>query len=218
MAQVIRRDIITLTCEFLETWLHQILYRCELYPKAIFKQQKKFQMPVYIALHPEVRDYIANFVQSCQPLLEKVLVVGDVKFIALTVLQDADTPTEKFVLEIRSLLHSVDIPVDVILESGSTFTLADLEQHLRACLLKMVTYQPSNKLDTEDRTFFLSVEKIHGGLPQQVKDNGVAIDWIPAETRCHWKTIKPLKSVELDLLGFNTFVMEASRKGKERCP
>lgn len=55
-----------------ETWLHQILYKCELYPKAVFKQQKKFEVPVYIALHPEVYDYIANFVQSCQPSLEKV--------------------------------------------------------------------------------------------------------------------------------------------------
>ncbi|KAI8644287.1 DNA-binding protein [Parasitella parasitica] len=213
MAQVIRRDIITLTCEFLETWLHQILYQCELYPKAIFKQQKKFQVPVYIAFHPEVHDYVANFVRSCQPLLEK----GDVKFIALTVLQDTDMPTEKFVLEIRSLLHKVDIPADVILESGSTFTLADLEQQLRACLVKLITYQ-SKKLDNQDKTFSLSVEKIEGGLPQQSQDNDTAVDWIPADTHHHWKTIKPLKSVELDLLGFNTFVMEASRKGKERCP
>ncbi|CAO3654883.1 unnamed protein product [Mucor fragilis] len=216
---MIRKDIITLTCEFLETWLHQLLYKCELYPKAIFKQQKKFQMPVHIALHPQVHAYIADFVQSCQPLLEK----GDVRFIALTVMEDANTPVEKFVLEIRSLLHDANIPADAILQSESSFTLADLEQHLRACLIKLNTYpQFPNKQTTVDttRTFSLSIEKMQNGHPhQQLQNNNSSrMDWVPAETHYNWKTIKPLKSVELDLIRFNTFVMEASRKGKERCP
>ncbi|EPB83970.1 hypothetical protein HMPREF1544_09241 [Mucor circinelloides 1006PhL] len=212
---MIRKDIITLTCEFLETWLHQLLYKCELYPKAVFKQQKKFQVPVYIALHPQVHAYIANFVQSCQPLLEK----GDVKFIALTVMENADMPVEKFVLEIRSLLHDTNIPVNDILQSESSFTLADLEQHLRACLIKLNTYQFPNKPASENKTFSLSIEKMQGGHPhQQVKNSNGLMDWVPAETQYRWKSIKPLKSVELDLIRFNTFVMEASRKGKERCP
>ncbi|GAN02488.1 hypothetical protein MAM1_0023d01932 [Mucor ambiguus] len=171
---MIRKDIITLTCEFLETWLHQLLYRCELYPKAIFKQQKKFQMPVYIALHPQVQAYVADFVQSCQPLLEN----GDVRFIALTVMEDAERPVEKFVLEIRSLLHDTNIPADAILESESSFTLTDLEQYLRACLIKLNTYQFQNK-QTASRTFSLSIEKIQGGHPhQQLKNsNERSMDW-----------------------------------------
>ncbi|KAK4515216.1 oxidation resistance protein 1 [Mucor velutinosus] len=213
---MIRKDIITLTYEFLETWLHQLLYKCELYPKAVFKQQKKFQVPVYIALHPQVHAYIADFVQACQPLLE----TGNVRFIALTVMEDADRPLEKFVLEIRSLLHNTNIPADTVLQSESSFTLADLEQYLRACLIKLNTYQFPNKQTTSDtRTFILSIEKIQGGYPhQQLKSNDGSMDWVPAETSYRWKNIKPLKSVELDLIRFNTFVMEASRKGKERCP
>ncbi|KAL9546378.1 hypothetical protein MBANPS3_006695 [Mucor bainieri] len=139
-------------------------------------------------------------------------------------MEDADRPLEKFVLEIRSLLHDANIPADAILQSESSFTLADLEQHLRACLIKLNTYQFENKHTTSTpettRTFSLSIEKIQGGHPRQhlKNSNEISMDWVPAETNYKWKSIKPLKSVELDLIRFNTFVMEASRKGKERCP
>jgi hypothetical protein len=126
---------------------------------------------------------------------------GDIRYISLTVLEDTDIPVEKFVLEIRSILQSVSgIPSDVILESESTCTLADLQQYLRACLIKLNSYR-FNKLNTENRTFSLSIEKIEGGLPKQSKENvDNYIDWIPADTHYNWKAIKPLKSVELDLL------------------
>lgn len=123
------------------------------------------------------------------------------KFIALTVMENADMPVEKFVLEIRSLLHDTNIPVEDILQSESSFTLADLEQHLRACLIKLNTYQFPNKPTSENKTFSLSIEKMEGGHPhQQVKNSNGLMDWVPAETQYRWKSIKPLKSVELDLI------------------
>lgn len=127
------------------------------------------------------------------------------RFIALTVMEDVDRPVEKFVLEIRSLLHDANIPADAILQSESSFTLADLEQYLRACLIKLNTYQFSNKHSTtlsDTRTFSLSIEKIQGGHPhQQLKQSkDRSMDWVPAETKYNWKNIKPLKSVELDLI------------------
>lgn len=119
-------------------------------------------------------------------------------------MEDADIPVEKFVLEIRSMLQNVSgIPLDVILESESTCTLADLEQYLRACLIKLNSYN-FKKVNTENKTFALSIEKMEGGLPQQPKENvDNYIDWIPADTHYNWKAIKPLKSVELDLLRVN---------------
>lgn len=55
-----------------ETWLHQILYQRNIYPRSIFERQKKFEIPVHIAIHPDVQAYISNFVQTCFPLMEKV--------------------------------------------------------------------------------------------------------------------------------------------------
>ncbi|KAI8094493.1 DNA-binding protein [Thamnidium elegans] len=88
--------IVGLTCEFLETWFHQILYIRNLYPRSIFEKQKKFQVPVYIATHPGVQEYISNFVQACYSLIAK----DDIRFICLTILQQ-DEAVEKFVFEIN---------------------------------------------------------------------------------------------------------------------
>jgi len=135
-------------------------------------------------------------------------------------LEEANKPVQKFVLEIRSLLHDASIPADAILQSESSFTLADLEQHLRACLIKLNTYQQfsNNKQQqatTADttRTFSLSVEKMLNGHPhQQLKHNSSSnMDWVPAETHYNWKTIKPLKSVELDLIRVSGSASRLSR-------
>ncbi|KAI8047967.1 DNA-binding protein [Gilbertella persicaria] len=210
---VIRKDIIDLTCEFLETWFHQILYKRNIYPRAIFETQKKFQVPVKVATHPDVQEYIASFVQSCHPLLEK----GLVKFISLTVLKDDNVAEEKFVFEINSILNTVDIPLEILQESESIYTMGDLEQHLRACLIKLGSVVQEST--DNDRRFALSIETVQDGYPQQG-----TIDWIPAGENHHpWAKLIPLKSAPMDLFRFNTFVMEASnnnsnRKGKERCP
>ena len=58
-----------------ETWFHQILYQRQLYPPSIFELKKKFDIPVHIAEHPGVQQYLAQFISSCFPLLEKVTTV-----------------------------------------------------------------------------------------------------------------------------------------------
>ncbi|RCH94113.1 hypothetical protein CU097_010362 [Rhizopus azygosporus] len=42
-------------------------------------------------------------------------------------------------------------------------------------------------------------------------------DWIPAEVDATSKRIIPIKSASMDIFQFNTFIMENSIKGKERC-
>lgn len=149
------------------------------------------------------------------------------KFIALTVIENNE-PIEKFVFEINSYLKNLDIPLDMILESESIYALADLEHHLRACLVKMnacpprpssssTTPSPNSessssepKLQSSDITFQLSIEKNQDGYPERSKsskkDKHKEIDWIPAEITFGWKNIIPLKSVSMDLfhvsLGF----------------
>lgn len=212
-----RKDIVNLTCEFLETWFHQILYQREIYPRSIFELYKKFGIPVRIAEAPQVRDYLATFVKTCYPFFEK----GDIKFVSLTIIENGE-PVEKFVFEINSYLRNaeVQLPEDLILESESIYTLADLEQHFRACLIKINACEPRPNAATNtdvERTFSLSIEKIEEGYPEKNKEED--IDWIPAEITYNWRNIVPLKSVPMDLFRINTFIMQTtSRKGKERCP
>ncbi|KAI7894566.1 uncharacterized protein EV154DRAFT_80832 [Mucor mucedo] len=137
---------------------------------------------------------------------------GDIKFISLTIIENKES-VEKFVFEMNSYLKSTEIPLDLMLETESVLTLADLEQHLRACLIKVNTCKP--RVKPKEITFNLSIEKNSDGYPNS---NQNSIEWMPAEISFHWKQIVPLKSVPMDLFRFNTFIMESSKKGKERCP
>ncbi|KAI7899999.1 DNA-binding protein [Cokeromyces recurvatus] len=210
-------DIIDLTCEFLETWLHQILYQCELYPKTIFKLQKKFEVPVHIAVHPDVQNYLSLFIQSCHSQLEK----GDVKSISLNLIEengDSKAIVEKFVFEINStaLKQSTSLPLNTLLKSESTYSIEDIEQYLRTCLIKIRTYESSSVIKKEPRTFSLSIERFEGGYPDLDRNT----DWVPEDNlEQNWKHLVPLKTVSIDLFRFNIYVKVASsRKGKERCP
>ncbi|KAI9346370.1 hypothetical protein BD770DRAFT_181154 [Pilaira anomala] len=135
-------------------------------------------------MHPDVQAYISNFVQACYPLLKK----DEIKFISLTVLEQ-DDPVEKFVFEIKCL--------------EAELTIEDIEQYLRACLIKLNQIAPSED-NKQKKSFKLSMEKKESGLPELTEQ-----DWIPAvETTNPWQQILPLKSVPL----FNTFVMESNKK------
>ncbi|KAI8373740.1 DNA-binding protein [Blakeslea trispora] len=197
---VIRKEIINLTCEFLETWLNQILYQCNIYPKSVFKTEKKFEMPVQITCHSGIKEYIANFVQSCHPLLQK----DELKQIALTVISEVDqSPIKKFVFGIRSLINSIDIPLELLHESESVYSLVDLEQHLRACLVKLHSVSIDSRED--DLTFFLSMEIVQNGSLSSEQQ----MDWIPApDTDTVWGHILPLKSHNMDL--FRQFTCSSS--------
>lgn len=108
-------------------------------------------------------------------------------------------PVEKFVFEINSYLRDADVqlPDDLIMESESIYTLADLEQHFRACLIKINACEPRPNTANIERTFSLSIEKIEEGYPKKNKEED--IDWIPADITYNWKNIVPLKSVPMDL-------------------
>ncbi|KAL4211427.1 MAD2 mitotic arrest deficient-like 2 [Rhizopus azygosporus] len=206
----------TLVAVKLEVWFHQILYYRNLYPRKVFEQRKKFQAPVYIAIHPEIQKYISQFVQSCYPLLEK----GDIRCINLTVKNEKDDSIiEKVVFEINSVLKHVDIPLSKMYESESTCTLDDIEHHLRACLLKLnaIPSLLNNPAFSENRTFSLSIETTEGGYPVLSHDKQQDVDWVPAEVDTTSKRIIPIKSASMDIFRFNTFIMESSIKGKERC-
>ncbi|KAI8878865.1 hypothetical protein K501DRAFT_257804 [Backusella circina FSU 941] len=104
----------------------------------------------------------------------------------------------------------------------STCTLGDVEQHLRACLLKLGTCNSILQANTSPCTFRLSVEKANGGYPNENLDVSclVHVDWVPNDeddnNNIHFGHIIPLKLVSMDILQVNTFIYEAKKKGKER--
>ena len=107
--------------------------------------------------------------------------------------------------EINSYLENAQLPEDMIQESESVLTLADLEQHFRACLVKINTLPP-RKYNTihssQDTTFQMSIEKKMDGYPEKIDEQHM--DWMPTTITYHWKDIIPLKSVPMDLFRVRT--------------
>lgn len=110
----------------------------------------------------------------------------------------------------NSYLKNAEIPLDLMLETESVLTLADLEQHLRACLIKINTCKP--RVKPKEITFCLSIEKNSDGYPVDTNQN--SIEWVPAEISFHWKHIVPLKSVPMDLFRVS-FKKKDKRKKRE---
>lgn len=54
--------------DFLEAAFHHILYLRRVYPEGVFKQFKKFRVPVGRAEHPWIQSYIAEHVEAIRDL------------------------------------------------------------------------------------------------------------------------------------------------------
>ncbi|KAI7847473.1 DNA-binding protein [Circinella umbellata] len=215
-----RQDLINLLLDFIEVWIHQILYERELYPTAIFSLKKKYDVPVQMATHEGVASYISKFVESLQTLL----ISGNCKLISLKIMSPVNNRIlERFVFEIESALNesNLDIPLDTILDSEVTCSLADIQQQLRACLLRTTATRSSLANNPSDCTFTLGVETYSGSPSSTVTTTRQQVDWIPTqidqqEFQQHqrWNHIIPIKTIPMDLFKINVFVIEAIKKGK----
>ncbi|KAI8139591.1 DNA-binding protein [Fennellomyces sp. T-0311] len=205
---ITRQDLVNLLLDFIQVWIHQILYVRELYPTAIFELKKKYNVPVHMAAHEQVARYISQFVESLQPLVLK----GNCKCVALKIISPTNHLLERFVLEIESALWALDVPLESVLDSEPTCSLADMQQELRACFLRMAATRSSLSKNPPDCTFSLTVETFTGPPAQGVETG----DWIPAENsnEQRWSHLIPLKTIPMDLFKINVFVMEAVKKGK----
>ncbi|KAI9311660.1 DNA-binding protein [Dichotomocladium elegans] len=216
-----RRDIVNVLCDFLEVWIQRILYLRNLYPKEIFELRKKYDVPVYMATHPDVAKYVSQFVRSVHPLLLK----GTCKSVALVVHFKSQT-LERFVFETDSILYEVledaDISTERLFSSESKMPLADLQQHLRACLLRIEACVASMSDIPPESTFTLTLETQHEPLDHDEQQQQQ--QWIPASSateglsgaggHVRWEGMIPIKTIPMDIYRINMFVLEAVKKGK----
>ncbi|KAI9496572.1 DNA-binding protein [Zychaea mexicana] len=219
-----RQDLVNLLLDFIDVWIHQILYERDLYPAAIFSLKRKYDVPVHIAAHEGVASYVSEFVESLKPLVRQ----GNCKRIALKIIAPSNNRLlERFVFEIDSALRALDVPIDTVLDSEATCSLADVQQQLRACLLRMTATRSTLSSNPPDCTFTLTVETYSG--PPQDQGRGSRedyhVDWIPSssaqegievagEQQHRWNSLIPIKTIPMDLFKVNVFVMEAVKKGK----
>ena len=134
---------------------------------------------------------------------------------------------ERFVFEIESALNesNLDISLDTILDSEVSCPLADIQQQLRACLLRTTGTRSSLSNNPPDCTFTLGIETYSGPPSSTTTTSSQQLVWIPTQgeqpenqqenqQRQRWNHIIPIKTIPMDLFKINVFVMEAIKKGK----
>ncbi|KAI8336212.1 DNA-binding protein [Chlamydoabsidia padenii] len=186
------QDSTLLLCDFIQVWIHQILYQRHLYPKGSFEQRKHYNVPVAMSIHPGVCDYIKDFVTSLQPFIEK----EQCHLISLVI----------------QSTHTLERHVFQMDRSTTITTEDDALPSFRACLLKLnaITSPPP-----PDAIYTLGMElKSNGGVSIEDKT------WIPGDTiqsssAATWSQLVPIKTFDYHHFKINTYVMESRRKGKQ---
>ncbi|KAH9376984.1 hypothetical protein HPB48_021542 [Haemaphysalis longicornis] len=60
-----------IVAELLEVAIHNILYSRKLYPEELFQKSWKYNIPVHLASHPQIVDYIDSCVMTMHKLLQR---------------------------------------------------------------------------------------------------------------------------------------------------
>lgn len=191
--------------ELLEVAINLILYTREIYPQSVFQRRKKYNIPVQMCIHPELRTYISECVSSIRPVLEK----GEVEKVVVVVLSSKGVPVEKFVFEIvQRPIKPHDIRQDP--------QLTRMEEALRAFCLKLSI---SDSLLQPLPSGCSFVMQIH--VPEHVP-NAMSTDqqyqefpWVEAEkeqVEVPDSHIVPLKTLQTEVCKMQLYVEESSNK------
>lgn len=125
-------------CEFFEVVIHNILNSRKLYPETIFELRKKYGIPVYICIHPDLKDYIneclkaVNFFISKRQLHKIFICFHSGKSIL-----------ERYTFDILDVNDLVKRYSSSFLDNIKTLWffsdlfLVKLEQSMRTCILKL---------------------------------------------------------------------------------
>ncbi|CEQ40493.1 SPOSA6832_02120 [Sporobolomyces salmonicolor] len=200
MADVLSyRDTVRVIREYLEVAFHAILYLRQVYPAALFRQAKKYDVPVWQSRNPNLNEYLGRSLEC----IEEEMIKGTVRRVVL-VIKEADlqeAPLERFVFDFEWLILPRYMP-----QEGEDFTPAanglargDVADLLRACMLKLNSSSSYLKRLPPATTFAIILEMKDEAPPPESKAarRGARYlffrflhsppdhpaEWVPAEAR-----------------------------------
>ncbi|XP_053671625.1 DNA polymerase zeta subunit 2 [Anopheles nili] len=88
---------IDVVIEMMEIYINSILYKRKLYPEALFRIRKAYNIPVYISIYKNLNVYIANTLQAVRELLSE----RKVSKLEVIVYQDQSHPMESYVFKLN---------------------------------------------------------------------------------------------------------------------
>ncbi|KAK9455166.1 DNA-binding protein [Dipodascopsis uninucleata] len=207
-------DLIDLYADFLIVSIHNILYDRGLYPKESFVLARRYNYAVRKSRHPDVCEWVSNAVASSLQLIRK----GEVTKLSLVVLSSVDVPLERFVYDVTSVPQMTTRDHDILFKDA-VFTLEDIEQQYRACLMKISHVSEIIGKLPDGCTFTIIIELKDGATAPSESDSL----WIPANGEVLQKEnregvlqpkVTPLRSINMGPLIFDMRIEESIAKGK----
>lgn len=201
--------------ELLEISVHNILYTRKLYPEAAFRRTQKYNVPVQIAVHPQIVEYIDNCIATAHKLLQK----NELRKLVVSVIGENHKPVEQFVFELSVKMEgSATSPTnDKNLECEDNFLL-DVEAAARAISLRISTSDSVLKGNPKGCTFSIQLHTAESTAMQMSlsKDpQDQAFPWVEADMRESEVTsasIIPLKCAETSLGKVQLYIIESDFK------
>jgi len=141
--------------EFLEVFIHQILYIRNVYPQEIFERRRKYGIPVWMSRHPGLNEYIFQFLRHTAPIMDQ----GLMQSFALVILKQPKSgltrsPAEKYIMDLGTGLSAAHGDTKMTSQGGNE----KLEAQFKAVLIKL-SLAETNLVDPDpDDSFTLLIQ------------------------------------------------------------
>jgi len=210
-----------LICEFLEVAIHQILFVRSIYPKELFERKRKYtNAVVWMSRHPELNDYIADFLQGLNPFLQS----GLVEKVAVLIKNNEEETIERFVFDMafqqqqqQQQLHhhhqqsmSSSRVTTGMEDPQIVVDLLELEQELQNFLMTIL-FRSSQLKPIPQGTSFSVVVYLQHSLRGEMNEECQV--WVTGENyEVSNAIIKPLKSYNSPCFKFQLYAEENREK------
>lgn len=184
--------------EFLEVAFHYILYIREVYPQAFFEKRRKYNIPVWMCIHPELNQYIKDVLVGARTLMRS----GDVDKVVLAITNKDHQLVEKFTFQMSGLSE------DALREDCH---LLQLETDLRSVITKLGVCDAELKPNPPDCTFKVYIHTSR--VAAATMDHQQEFAWVSADMEAPPTTnLVPVKSISSSLVQMGVLVEEFPSK------
>ncbi|XP_035896694.1 mitotic spindle assembly checkpoint protein MAD2B [Anopheles stephensi] len=83
--------------EMMEIYINSILYKRKLYPEAIFRIRKAYNIPVYISIYSALNNYIAQTLKAARELIK----TRKMRRLEVIIFKEQETPLESYVFDLN---------------------------------------------------------------------------------------------------------------------
>eukprot|EP00053_Salpingoeca_punica_P013293 m.119905 g.119905 ORF g.119905 m.119905 type:complete len:211 (+) comp16164_c0_seq1:86-718(+) len=195
--------VANILCEFLEVAINSILYVRNVYPPEVFERQKKYNIPVQMARHPDLKKYIADIVIAMKPWISQNMV----DYVLVIISQPSGEVVERFMFE-------MDTAPALLLRAEENAEQLDLESYFRAFLLKISICDAHLRPNPPDCTFSVFAHtKSSAALSQTALKE--SFPWLAAEkqdVQLRDALVVPIKSMDVGYIKMQLVAQESKQK------